>query len=64
MFNNEDLDASAPGLSAPGYRSLLMGDCITVIMMYVYYVAYVRSLGNNSFLRFVVVWERRRLIIE
>ena len=24
VFNNEDLDASALGLSAPGYRSLFM----------------------------------------
>ena len=38
-FNNEDHDAPAPGLSAPGYRSLFMWDCMAVIMMYVNYVA-------------------------
>ena len=38
MFNNEDLDASALGLSPLGYRSLFMG---YLLHMYIYIYIYI-----------------------
>ena len=61
MINNEGFDAPAHGMSALEIGVCACETVYTVINMYVKYVAYVRSLGNNSLLRFVVVWERRRL---